>query len=57
VCGFLYYKDYLFYGPFGIGKTSLCITMVDHFKLKIYILSFNNIIEDNFNSLISILPI
>ncbi|EED11654.1 mitochondrial chaperone bcs1, putative [Talaromyces stipitatus ATCC 10500] len=54
--GLPYRKGYLFHGPPGTGKTSLCIAAAGHFKLKIYILSLNNMTEDDLNSLVSTLP-
>lgn len=54
--GLPYCKGYLFYGPPSTRKTSLCIAVAGYFKLKIYILSLNNMIEDDLNSLVLTLP-
>ncbi|EED14480.1 mitochondrial chaperone bcs1, putative [Talaromyces stipitatus ATCC 10500] len=54
--GIPYRRGYLFEGPPGTGKTSLCIAVAGLFKLKIYILNLNNIAEDDLNNLISSLP-
>jgi chaperone BCS1 len=46
-------RGYLFVGPPGTGKTSLCIAAASRFRLPIYVLSLNNITEGDLNHLIS----
>lgn len=44
--GFYYRRTYLFYGPLGTGKTSLCLATASSFGIDIYILSLNSIGEN-----------
>jgi chaperone BCS1 len=54
--GLPYRRGYLFHGPPGTGKTSLCIAAAGHFKLKIYILNLDNMTQDGLDNLLSTLP-
>jgi mitochondrial chaperone BCS1 len=54
--GIPYRRGYLFHGPPGTGKTSLCIAAAGAVGLPIYTLSLNNLTEDGLNELISSLP-
>jgi mitochondrial chaperone BCS1 len=54
--GIPYRRGYLFHGPPGTGKTSLCIAAAGALGLKIYMLSLNTLTEDGLNELISSLP-
>ncbi|EEA18483.1 mitochondrial chaperone bcs1, putative [Talaromyces marneffei ATCC 18224] len=54
--GIPYRQGYLFEGPPGTGKTSLCIALAGLFKLKIYILNLNSISDGVLHDLMSSLP-
>uniref|UniRef100_A0A093VHC2 Putative mitochondrial chaperone BCS1-B n=1 Tax=Talaromyces marneffei PM1 TaxID=1077442 RepID=A0A093VHC2_TALMA len=54
--GIPYRQGYLFEGPPGTGKTSLCIALAGRFKLKIYILNLSGIADVALNDLMSSLP-
>jgi mitochondrial chaperone BCS1 len=54
--GIPYRRGYLFHGPPGTGKTSLCFAAAGNLGLPIYMLSLNNLTEDGLNELTSSLP-
>lgn len=45
--GLNYRRGYLFYGPPGNGKTSLCLGIAKHFNKDIYFLNLNDIKQDS----------
>ncbi|KAI9716422.1 MAG: hypothetical protein M1812_005317 [Candelaria pacifica] len=56
--GIPYRRGYLFHGPPGTGKTSLCFSIAGIFGLKIYVVSLNSksLTEDGLASLFQTLP-
>ncbi|PGH16125.1 hypothetical protein AJ79_01892 [Helicocarpus griseus UAMH5409] len=56
--GIPYRRGYLFHGPPGCGKTSLCFAAAGDLGLKIYIINLNsrNLTEEGLASLFSSLP-
>jgi mitochondrial chaperone BCS1 len=54
--GIPYRRGYLFHGPPGTGKTSLCFAAAGALGLPIYMLSLNSLTEDGLNELVSSLP-
>ncbi|KAJ5917495.1 hypothetical protein N7466_011049 [Penicillium verhagenii] len=51
-----YRRGYLFHGPPGTGKTSLCVAMATFLGLDIYTLSLNSLDEDGLALLLQDLP-
>lgn len=54
--GFHYRRTYLFRGPPGTGKTSLCLATASSFGMDIYILSLNSMGENGLALLFQALP-
>ena len=54
--GIPYRRGYLFHGPPGTGKTSLCSALAGHLNLSIYIVLLGSVSEDDFDALFAKLP-
>jgi len=54
--GIKYKRNYLLYGPPGTGKTSLITTIASSYNQNIYMISMNNMKDDQFIKLISKIP-
>ncbi|KAL1845570.1 hypothetical protein Plec18170_009705, partial [Paecilomyces lecythidis] len=55
-CGIPYRRGYLFFGPPGTGKTSLCHAAAGVFGLPIYCMNLGSLTENGFTKLMSTLP-
>ena len=54
--GIPYRRGYLFHGPPGTGKTSLCYALAGHLNLYIYVLSLNSVSDDDLDTLFVNIP-
>lgn len=54
--GIPYRRGYLFYGPPGAGKTSMCFALAGHFKLELYSISGQGLHDAALSILFSMLP-
>ncbi|KAF2503119.1 P-loop containing nucleoside triphosphate hydrolase protein, partial [Lophium mytilinum] len=54
--GIPYRRGYLFHGPPGTGKTSMCFALAGHFKLELYTLSGQGLGDTELDQLFAALP-
>jgi chaperone BCS1 len=54
--GIPYRRGYLFYGPPGIGKTLISVSLASAYKLPLYVLNLNDLTDKSLMRLLSFVP-